>query len=125
ADRTGANTGQHSSGFPRATQQRWNVPFTPHREHALGVAAANVDHVLLEQDCFQIGRAREQRNMRRPAGELSERVVEAVDIRLRITGCSGEEAHGWMLTSREAEDEVIERRIIRLHREATSAHRYD
>src|SRR4030095_5415025 len=85
ADCAGAHTRQYGSRLPRTTQDLGHVPVTPDREHALGIAAANVDHILFEQHCLQIRRARKEWHVSRPARKLSEGGVERVDIGLCIT----------------------------------------
>ena len=85
ADRAGAGAAQYDAGFPRGTQMAVEFPLAPHREHAARVAAADEYRVLLEHERSEVARrAREQRQMRRPAGELPEPGVEAQAPRVVI-----------------------------------------
>jgi len=63
--------------LPGLAQVGVETPVAPYREHAAGVAAADEDRILFEHEGFEIARrAREQRQVRRPAVELAEARVE-------------------------------------------------
>src|SRR3954451_6027242 len=99
----------------------------PGAEHADHVAAADVDHVLLEQVGGQVALdgaaaplAPEQRHVTglSAAGEVA---VEADHGVGGVARGRGEEADTRVLAAGEAEHEVVEQRVAGLHREAATA----
>jgi hypothetical protein len=91
-----------------------------------GVAAADVDHVLLEHECLEVAdRPGEQLQVGRPAVERRERPIEASHVPLGIAARGRQKAHAGMGRARERQHERVEQRIFGLHRESAATHRDD
>lgn len=52
----GAHAGQHDARVPGVAQDRVEAPFPPEHEEVPGAAAADVDHVLLEDEAPEVRR---------------------------------------------------------------------
>src|SRR5262249_48630607 len=52
----GATTGEYDAGLPSFAYNLRQPPFTPHRQHAAGIAAADVNHILAQQQRAQVSR---------------------------------------------------------------------
>ena len=101
----------------------------PDREHVLGVAAADVDDVLVEQERLDVvDGPDEQREMAR-LGAASEGRVERGDVGGRVTARRREEADAGpfpaALGAGQVEDVIVEERVVRFHREPAATHRDD
>ena len=57
AERACAPTGKHNAGLPRFSENVWQSPFSPDRQHAAGIAASDINHILLQQVGSQIYRS--------------------------------------------------------------------
>ena len=50
ADRARAHPREHDARLPRLPENFRHTPVTPYREQALGIAATDIDHILIEQE---------------------------------------------------------------------------
>ena len=101
----------------------------PDGEHVLGVAAAHVDDVLVQQVAFDVVDGPDEEREVARFGASGERGVEVGDVARGITArCAQKTGVRPLPTTRgasEIEGEVVEKRIVRLHREAAAAHGND
>ena len=119
----GADAAQHGAGGERLAQDRVEAVGAPHREQRRGVAAADVDDVLLEDEAAQVGhRAVEEARGRSGGSRGREGAVEARDVALGVAAGGGQEAHARALAAGEAEDEAVQQRVLGLLGEAPAAH---
>ena len=78
ADRPGADARQHRPVVAPPAAGSVQPPLAPQRQHRLGVAAADVDHVLRHQETLDVGGVRaEQRQVRRRAVQRAKRLIKA------------------------------------------------
>jgi hypothetical protein len=127
AHRPGRQPGEHDPAPPRLRQQPVQLVRAPDREQVAHRAAADVDDILLEHDVRErTGRAvtAEERQVGR-RGSAGEAGVEGRDLRGRVAGGGGQEQDARFGPVDERQHEVVERGIVRLHREAAAAHRED
>src|SRR3990172_10455423 len=76
ADRPCAHAGKYDAGLPRLAKNFRYTPVAPDGEQGFRVSAADVDHILIEQERPQFRRPLEKRQNRWPASELQECRVE-------------------------------------------------
>ena len=125
ANGAGADSRQHNSHAPGSSEQSRKIPLTPDCQHAFRVSAANVDDVLRQQHLFQVWGSTKQRDMRRPTPARLERRVELLDVAIGVATCRCEKTHGRRPRPCLRQDVRVERRVVRLHREAAPTHRED
>ena len=101
----------------------------PDREHVLGVAAADVYDILLEQEALDVVEGPHEQGEVSRLGSSGEGGVERGDVGGQIAAGRGQEADARPIAAAvgtgEVEDVVVEQRVVGLHREAAAAHRDD
>ena len=129
AQGSGRHAGHHDAGLPRPAQRPIDAVDAPDRHHVLGVAATDVDHVLVEEEGLDVfdGPDEEREVARlRASGEGR---VELGHVGGRVAAGRRKEADPRALPAaqgpREAQDMVVKERLVGLHREAAAAHRDD
>ena len=121
ADHAGADAAHHGPALVRRAQRRVEIPFAPQREHRSRVAAADVDRVLLLQECREVRRGRlEQRQVRGPAIERGHRLVELVAHGFGVAARAADEAHPRIRLVRCAKEVPVEDAAL-LHEESAAA----
>src|SRR5262245_51093176 len=125
ANGPGADPRQDDPFLPGLAQQRRQTPLTPDGEHALGVAASDVDDVLPQEVISQVRRPLEQRQVRGATIVAGERLVEVDQVGVGITPRRGEEGDGGPGGPRLTQDVEVEGGIVGLHQEAAAAERDD
>ena len=126
----GGQAGEDHARLPRLAQDHVQAERAPDGEQAEHRAAADVDDVLRQQGLAQRDRARaqpEQRDVHRLAVAGAEGRVELADLRLAVARGGRQQADLGHRRRRlgEAQDEVVEGGVLRLHREAAPAHGKD
>jgi hypothetical protein len=96
----------------------------PDREHVRRIPAADVDDVLGEQEVADVApRPAEEREMGRLRA-LAERLVEVDDVAGRVSLRGREEADTRAVAAGQAQDEVVEPRVV-VGREPAPSERHD
>src|SRR5580693_5415175 len=115
AYRAGADAGHHDPRVPRRAQDFVESVQAPHGEHVRAAAAADVDHVLIHHERFEVANvALEKGQMSRRGARWWERFVKAPDVHIAVAAGRSDEAYARtlsLLAPREAQDKVVESRI--------------
>jgi hypothetical protein len=128
AHRARAQPGEDGPALPRLGQDLVEPVRAPDRKQVAHRAAAAVDDVGLEHDVVQRPPAAvqaEQRQLVREAGALAEAHPERRDLGGGVARRRRQEQDSRLARLREREHEVVERRVVGLHREPASAHGED
>src|SRR6266550_2557688 len=121
ADRARAHAREHNARLPSLAENFHNTPIAQQGEQTLSVSAADIDHVLIEQERAQIRRTFEQREYRRPAAELQERRVETGKVMIRLAACRRHEGDAGILHAALPNDVFLQLEIFRVAIKPTAA----
>jgi hypothetical protein len=95
---------------------------SPDGQHVGGVAAADVDEVLLLDEGAEVGdRAAEEGEVRRLGTRGREGAVEGLDVPLRVAAGGRKEADARARAAGQGEGEVVEQRVVGLVGEAAAS----
>src|SRR5262245_51362758 len=125
ADRAGAHAGEDDPRLPRLAQDFFHPPIFPDGNQALGVAAADINHVLIEQERTQIRRALEKSQNRRTATQLQNRRAEARKITSRLAARGRHERHARAIDASLPEHVLFQFEILRIAVKPATADRND
>src|ERR1700733_12115118 len=94
AYRARADAGHHDARFPRRAQNFVESVQAPDYEHVRSTAAADVDHVLIHHERFEVADvSREEGQMSRGGARRRERLVKAPDVHIAVAAGGSDEAY--------------------------------
>src|SRR5262249_7601293 len=122
-DHSGTDPGENSSAHPRLAKQPVQPMQPPEREEMSGVSTPDIEHILRGDKVSEIGRPCRLPRQRgcvearevRCRTAVAERAIELGDVRRRIRACGRNEADARMVSTRKAENEMIESRVSSPH----------
>ena len=123
---SGAYPCKDSSALESSTKDEIQAVFTPQDDEVSTIAASDVDDIELHHERGEIisGHAK-QGEVPGSALERGERIVEPADVVILVSACRRHEADYRIRGARLGQNVPIQQKILRLHREAASAHRDD
>ena len=99
----------------------------PHSQQVRTAAPAHIDNVMVHHEQFKVENfPLKESEMRCGGTRWGKSFMEAPDIGIAVASRRSHEAYAWpSLVARKAQYEIVEQRIVRLHRKSTAAQRHD